>query len=73
MPVRFNVKVTARADSRGVAGLYGVTQWMKGLITSRAVRRDEGIERGKDERNGFRSEGVDWWRDLVQWSATVSR
>jgi hypothetical protein len=42
----------------------GVTAWVKGRRTARAVYSEAGILRGRVERKGVRREGVDSWRDL---------
>lgn len=40
--------------------MYGVQHLRNGSIASNALKTDEGIERGRDERNGDSTEGVDW-------------
>lgn len=67
-PARLSVKVTPRAVCLGVEGLDGVTQRMKGSMASRALKSVEGIDRGRVERKGRRSEGVEECNEL----ATVS-
>jgi len=63
-PARLSVRVTPSAACRGVDGLYGVTQRIKGWIASNAVKTVVGIERGSDARNGASTEGVEGCSDL---------
>ena len=63
-PSRVRVSVTPKAECRGVEWFSGVTAWVNGRRTLRAVYSDDGIFRGRVERNGTRTEGVDACSDL---------
>ena len=58
-PAKLSVRVTARPDWRGVEGLYGVMQRMKGWMASRALKREAGIEKGSAWRKGTKTDGVE--------------
>lgn len=58
-PARVRLKVTANAECLGVAGLYGVTQYVKGFRAARAVCRDDGNASGRADMKGERREGVE--------------
>jgi hypothetical protein len=66
LPARLRVNVTPRAICRGAEGLYGVTQRMKGWIAPRAVKTEVGMEIGRAERKGAKTEGVAACKELVQ-------
>lgn len=56
--------MAAKLECRGVDGLLGVTQWRKGRMALRAVKRVEGTASGSDEMKGMSRDGVDSWVEL---------
>lgn len=64
LPASVRPKVAANALCLGVAGLYGVTQWVNGLKAVRAVWREDGTAKGSDDINGESRDGAEWCRDL---------
>lgn len=59
LPASVRLNVVARAACLGVSGLYGVTQYVKGLRAARAVWREEGMASGSADRNGDSMDGVE--------------
>lgn len=71
-PARVMLKVAARAECRGVEGLKGVTQCVKGRKTEREVYTEDGMFKGKAEMKGTKREGVEWWSELDHHQSSVA-
>ena len=62
-----SVNDAANAECRAVEEFHGVTWQVNGRRTERAVYREVGMDRGREDMNGPIKDGVDWWSDLARW------
>lgn len=64
VPASDIVNLTPRAECRGAEWFCGVTEWINGRSAFRAVYNEEGIDSGRVDKNGTRTEGVEVCNDL---------